>query len=430
MTDSGTPTIPEFPFARLRRWPDLESPELVAVDAADRLLLDELSDALKQDPSLAASTLVIIGDTHGALTLGALSLGELGLHGPGARCGSVRVHQDTRSGELALDANAATLAEFLPVEATFAHHSLDAELVAGARIVIVRLPRGLEQLEQWAALIAAHAAPDVLVLAGGRIKHMTLGMNEILGHSFDTVEASLAQQKSRVLRVRGPRVDEAQAAEKLWPKRQFHADADLTVCAEGGVFAGTSIDIGTMSLLAVLDRVSGTQGQRIIDFGCGTGVLATTLARLRPTAHIIASDQSAAAVASARATAEANGVGDRVEVVLDDGLSSQPDESADLIVFNPPFHSGAAVHAGTSMRLFAEAGRVLKPGGELWVVANRHLSYKPALRTLVGSTREIRRNAKFTVTASIKDGGADAAQRAERRAERRPDGLKPTHRLH
>jgi hypothetical protein len=41
----------------------------------------------------------------------------------------------------------------------------------------------------------------------------------------------------------------------------------------------------------------------------------------------------------------------------------------------------------------------------------------------------VRRNAKFTVTASIKDGGADAAQRAERRAERRPDGLKKTHRL-
>ncbi len=428
MTDSGTPTIPEFPFARLRRWPDLESPELVAVDAADRLLLDELSDALTHDPSLSASPLVIMGDTHGALTLGALSFGELALEGPGARFAHVRVHQDTRSGELALENNAAALAEFLPAGGSFAHHGLDAELVEGARIVMLRLPRALEQLEQWAALVAAHAAPDVLVLAGGRIKHMTLGMNEVLGRYFDTVEASLAQQKSRVLRARGPRRDSAGPSEATWPKREYHADVDLTVCAEGGVFAGTSIDIGTLSLLAVLDRVSGKQNQRIIDFGCGTGILATQLARLRPTAHVIASDQSAAAVASARATAEANGVGDRVEVVLDDGLSMQADESADLIVFNPPFHSGAAVHAGTSMRLFAEAARVLKPGGELWVVANRHLSYKPALKNLVGSTREIRRNAKFTVTASIKDGGADAAQRAERRAERRPDGLKRTHR--
>lgn len=405
MTESGSATPPEFPFAKLRRWPDLESPELVAVDAADRLLLEELSDALTRDPSLTASDLVVIGDTHGALTLGAISFGELGLEGPAARLTHVKVHQDTRSGELAFDANAAAFAEFLPVGATFTHHALNAQLVAGARIVILRLPRALEQLEQWAALIAAHAAPDVLVLAGGRIKHMTLGMNEVMGRYFDTVEASLAQQKSRVLRVRGPRVEEARQAAATWPKRQYHADADLTVCAEGGVFAGTSIDIGTLSLLAVLDRISGKQGQRIIDFGCGTGILATQLARLRPTAHVIASDQSAAAVASARATAEANGVGGRVEVILDDGLSMQADESADLIVFNPPFHSGAAVHAGTSTRLFAEAGRVLKPGGELWVVANRHLSYKPILKNLVGPTREVRRNAKFTVTASVKDGG-------------------------
>jgi 16S rRNA (guanine1207-N2)-methyltransferase len=429
MTKSGSATPPEFPFTKLRRWPDLESPELVAVDAADRLLLDELSDAVKRDPSLTASDLVVIGDTHGALTLGAISFGELGLEGPAARFTNVKVHQDNRSSELALDANAAALAEFLPDAATFTQHALDTALVADARVVILRLPRALEQLEQWAALIATHASPDVLVLAGGRIKHMTLGMNEVLGRYFDTVEASLAQQKSRALRVRGPRLEEARAADAMWPKRQFHADIDLTVCAAGGVFAGTSIDIGTLSLLAVLDRVSGKQDQRIIDFGCGTGILATQLARLRPTAHVIATDQSAAAIASTRATAEANGVGDRVDVVLDDGLSLQADESADLIVFNPPFHSGAAVHAGTSLRLFAEAGRVLKPGGELWVVANRHLSYKPALRALVGSTREVRRNAKFTVTASIKDGGADAAQRAERRAERRPDGLKKTHRL-
>jgi 16S rRNA (guanine1207-N2)-methyltransferase len=188
----------------------------------------------------------------------------------------------------------------------------------------------------------------------------------------------------------------------MWPKREHHSDIDLTVCAQGGTFAGPSIDIGTYDLLAVLDRVSGQQGMRIIDFGCGTGILAAQIARLRPSATVIASDQSAAAVESATATMEANGVSDRVTVVRDDGLASQPDGSADLILFNPPFHSGAAVHAGTSLRLFAEAGRVLKPGGELWVVANRHLSYKPALRNLVGETREVRRTPKFTVTRSIK----------------------------
>ncbi len=382
-----------FPFDSLRRWPDLESPELVAVDAADRLLLSELQSAAEADSSLVNTALTIIGDTHGALTLGALA--EVGFS-------QVRVHQDARSGELALLNNAKQLAGALPADAQFTQLPLSEELVSGARIVLLRLPRGLEQLDQWAALIASFAEEDVLVLAGGRIKHMTLGMNDVLARYFTSVEASLAEQKSRVLRAKGPQRGSAHEALSGWPRSQHHDDIGMTVCAQGGAFAGTSIDIGTYDLLAVLDRVSGQQGMRIIDFGCGTGVLATQIAKLRPSATVIASDQSAAAVESARATIAANGVEDRVSVVRDDGLSSQPDASADLILFNPPFHSGAAVHAGTSLRLFADAGRVLKPGGELWVVANRHLSYKPALRNLVGETREVRRTPKFTVTRSIK----------------------------
>jgi 16S rRNA (guanine1207-N2)-methyltransferase len=137
-----------------------------------------------------------------------------------------------------------------------------------------------------------------------------------------------------------------------------------------------------------------------IDLGCGTGVIASTLAMRRPGIRMLATDQSAAAVASTRATADANGVGDRVSVVRDDALASQPDASADLIVLNPPFHIGSAVHTGIAHRMFADAGRVLAPGGELWTVWNSHLGYRAALERAVGTTRQIARNAKFTVTAS------------------------------
>lgn len=372
---------------QLRRWPDLESPELVAVDAADRLLLTELAHEVRVDPSVLDAPLVIIGDNYGALTLGALA--ELGFT-------EVRVHQDTRSGELALANNAS-----LTGVAGFSSGELDVDLVRGARVVALRLPRSLDQLDNWAALIAAHAAPDVRVFAGGRIKHMALSMNDVLRRYFGSVIASLAVQKSRVLRAHDPHAEAALTNLATWPLSKRYDNIDMTVCAQAGVFASTNLDIGTRELVAVLDQTP-QSAKRIIDFGCGTGILAVSIAKLRPSATVIASDQSAVAVASARATVETNGLNDRITVVRDDALSSQPDSSADLILFNPPFHSGSAVHADTSLRLFADAARVLGPGGELWVVANRHLGYKPHLERLVGPTRDLARTPKFTVTASTK----------------------------
>lgn len=381
-----------FPYDKLSRWPDVEAPELQASDAADKLLIAQVAELINENPAIALTPIAILGDTHGALSLACAV--ELGIK-------DIRVHQDARSGELALGNNRQIFESELETK-SIVHYELTPELVAGVKLVVMRLPRSLEQLEHWAAIIAAHADEDVVVLAGGRLKHMTTSMNDVLLKFFDSVTASLAHQKSRVLTASGPQKSVAVEVLASYPLTKHHSDIDLTLCSFGGVFAGTSIDIGTRDLLAVLDRVSGKQQQRIIDFGCGSGVLAAQIAKLRPTATVIATDQSWAAVRSAEATMKANNLETQVSVIRDDGLSTQPDNSADLILFNPPFHSGAAVHAGTSLRLFAEAGRVLKPGGELWVVANRHLSYKPALRKLVGETREVRRTPKFTVTKSIK----------------------------
>ena len=140
----------------------------------------------------------------------------------------------------------------------------------------------------------------------------------------------------------------------------------------------------------------------MVDLGCGTGILATMIARQQPDAQVIATDQSAAAVASAKGTATANGLGDRIAVLHDDAMSSFPPGSADLILLNPPFHLGASVHAGAALKMFEAAARVLPPGGELWTVYNSHLQYRPALERLIGPTLEEGRNPKFTVTRSRK----------------------------
>jgi 16S rRNA (guanine1207-N2)-methyltransferase len=375
-------------LALLRREPDVEAPDLVAVDATDRLLLDEAAPLLA---TCAPGEVAVVDDSYGALTLGAVAL-----HG----ASDVRVHQDLLVGERALARNAARTG----LGGTFRSLPLDAGLTQGTRLVLLKAPKALDALREVAEVVAAAAAPDVTLLVGGRVKHMTTAMNDVLRGSFTEVSATLARQKSRVLVARGPRPGPVS-----FPRCREHPAIGLTVCAHGAAFGGPRIDPGTRALLALLDAMA-PDAATAVDLGCGTGVLAVALARARPDLSVVAGDQSAAAVASARATAAANGLADRVDVRRDDAAETVPDESVDLVVCNPPFHLGTAVVTAAADRLFAAAGRVLRPGGELWCVYNSSLPHRPALRRLVGPTRAVGTGARFVVTRSVRAGRRTGAR--------------------
>ena len=69
---------------------------------------------------------------------------------------------------------------------------------------------------------------------------------------------------------------------------------------------------------------------------------------------------------------------------------------------HPLFHVGATIAPRVAHDLFAQAARVLRPGGELWAVWNSHLRYRPVLERVVGPTRQVGRDPKSTVTASVR----------------------------
>ncbi len=93
----------------------------------------------------------------------------------------------------------------------------------------------------------------------------------------------------------------------------------------------------------------------------------------------------------------ANDVESRVRVRRADGLAGLPERSTDLIVCNPPFHSGAAVVPDAGVRLLRGTRRVLRPDGELWTVYNSRLSRARELRRTVGPTEVIADDGRFTV---------------------------------
>ncbi|QAY68970.1 class I SAM-dependent methyltransferase [Xylanimonas protaetiae] len=429
-------------LAALTPWPEdgTRADGPVAVDATDRLLLLEARALLGAGRTPA--DVVVMGDRFGALTVGLLALG--------VPC--VRLHTDAVTAERAVAANLdAVRARGLLGPATLraqddgstdatrdertgrpgdrwvVHEALEPALVRGARLVLLQLPRSLAELQEVAELVAREAADDVVLLAGGRLKHMTHAMNDVLAACFEDVRATLARGKSRALVAARPRAGARTAAPTFpvvatlrdpellaaaglatghdaapavagRPADAQGAAAGIAVVAHGGVFAGATLDLGTRALLRTAGRWP--EAADAVDLGCGTGLLATVLALRDPRTRVVAVDRSAAAAASARATSRANGVAERVVVLRDDAGEGAAPGSADLVLCNPPFHDRAALSTDAAHRMFAAAARMLRPGGELWCVYNAGLRYRPALERTVGPTEQVSRDPRFTVTRS------------------------------
>lgn len=268
--------------------------------------------------------------------------------------------------------------------------SLDEDSLAGVDLVWLRLPKALSALDDYAERIAAWAGPQVRLVAAGRQKAMTHSMNDVLARHFDEISASRGVAKCRALRASGPR-----RRRLRWPKERTHPDLGIGVIAHGEVFATNQVDDGTRLLAEQCRQI---HGDELLDLGCGSGILATLLARANPGAQVRAVDTSMAAVLSTRLTAEANGVSVTAHWAgrLDDWAS----DSLDVIVTNPPFHRGIAKDSEPALAMFDDAARLLRPGGQLWCVYNSHLPWRHRLNEKLGPTRVVRQTPHYTLTCS------------------------------
>ncbi|WP_134322753.1 methyltransferase [Cumulibacter soli] len=366
-------TSPPFDWSTLSlsRYPRRERELLLPYDGGDTYLLAEVAE---RHPD--AHTILILGDRHGALSTALAGRAE------------VTMYSDSVLSRIATEQNleannrTATIADAMPTQ--------DFDLV------LARPGKARALLEEQLHEIGEYLAEGTPVVTGEMVKHLGRWVTEILERQIGPTTASLAHGKARLLRSTR---DHLAADPPPWGI--YEAPGGQELHNAPGTFATSGLDLGTRLLLPHLPE--GLGNARVADLGCGNGVLAIVSAQQNPQASYLLVDESAAAIASADRSWHAAFGDDRdVSLVLGDGLLEVDPGSLDVVLCNPPFHAGHAVDEWVGLRLLEHAQAALRPGGQLYLVANRHLHYHRYLKQVFASVDLLESHPKFTVVRAIR----------------------------
>lgn len=354
-----------FGAFELRRYPARPGETLRAWNAADRLLLDAAAET-------PAGHDLVVNDEHGALAV------------PLAAAWS---WTDSALSAIALGRN-----QRASGGRTRVLFSTEAPPATATR-VFMRVPKQLAYFEYQLATLAATLPPGTPLVAGGMDKHLSPRTAELMEHYLGPTRRHRGQRKARLFsaRLEGPRQPVPSPAHYACPGLEGELES------RPNVFSHDRLDRGSAFLLAQLDRLA--PARRVVDLACGNGVLGLAALAAGLAECVLFCDESAMAVASARANlgrllpARAQ----HCDFHHGDGLRGYRGPKAALVLCNPPFHLQHTVEDYAGRRLLGQAARHLEPGGRLCLVANSHLRYRPALERAFARVEVLARNPTFTV---------------------------------
>lgn len=223
-------------------------------------------------------------------------------------------------------------------------------------------------------------ASRVVAHGGG---HRLLESRKLASHDFSAAEALVA-----------PYGDRDHMRRELLELR----GANITMCSRPGVFSWEHLDEASHQ---IAEALTVSKGERVLDLGCGAGVLGAVSAHLSAGGATTLVDADCEAVRCARETMASSGLS-HWRVFASDGTSAVAAERFDVVVSNPPFHVGKSTDLALPVRFMEEAWRVLDPGGRLVMVANRTLPYERELDRIFGNRRTISDGARFKVLEAVR----------------------------
>jgi 16S rRNA (guanine1207-N2)-methyltransferase len=243
--------------------------------------------------------------------------------------------------------------------------AIDGQPFAAAAL---RLPPAKAELDMALHAVASAVAPGGAIYVFGPNDEGIRSAPSRIGPLLGPAETIAVGRHSRVLKAVRPETVPGLRADPA----DWRTVVDLDVgggprpfATYPGLFAKGELDPGTRLLLGVLPHLKA--GERALDYGCGTGVIAAAIRQRQPGVVLDLFDADALALAAAK------------ENVPDAGLAlgTSPAEAGAgyrLIASNPPIHRGKAEDLGTVERLVALGPGRLTKGGELLLVVQKRIA--------------------------------------------------------
>jgi 16S rRNA (guanine1207-N2)-methyltransferase len=136
------------------------------------------------------------------------------------------------------------------------------------------------------------------------------------------------------------------------------------------IFSYDRVDAGTTLLIQNMEI---SHHAKVLDIGCGYGIIGIIASRMGAS-HVDLIDSDLYSIAAARENIIINKALN-TEAFPSDLFDAVSDRKYDIILSNPPFHTGKATDFSMISTMIAEARQILKPGGKLIIVSNKFLGY-------------------------------------------------------
>jgi 16S rRNA (guanine1207-N2)-methyltransferase len=266
-------------------------------------------------------------------------------------------------------------------------------------LVLSHLPRGRVVQEEFIQGAARVLQP------GGRfcfVAHKRVGVKGAIAYTRDLFgRCGVVRQKKGyhvALAVKPDGLELSPLTESYVTHGVTLDGVETTLVSKPGVFAWDRLDDGTEALVGASEIGA---GDRVLDLGCGTGLAGLAAARRAPQGHVVLVDADARAVESAQRTLAINGITNS-EVFLSDCAAAVSERRFDIVITNPPFHQGVGVDYEVACQFVRAAAQVLRPGGHLFLVANRFLRYGDLVKEVFGGVETVYADNRYHVLAAMR----------------------------